>query len=89
MPVGRKEGDGPEVGGGRFEFESDGECAILRFASSEDSAGNLGSRRGVDQRDVLPFGELGGDFEQTTMRIDDQSKRVHGDELAVVEPGLQ
>jgi len=86
--VGRK-AEGPEIGGGVFKLEGDGEGAILGFADADDAAGFFGARGRMDQGQFVAFGELVANFEETSVGVDDEGEGVHGDEFSVVEASFQ
>jgi hypothetical protein len=85
VPVRRRKADGPEIRGRIFKLEGDGECAVLRFAYPDHATGHFCSTSGVEEPDSVALWQLDADFEQATVDIDRQRKRIHRDELSIVE----
>lgn len=85
VPVRRRKADGPEIRGRIFKLEGDGECAVLRFAYPDHTTGHFCSASGVDEPDFVALWQLHADFEQATVGIGRQRKRVHRDKRSIVE----
>jgi hypothetical protein len=89
LPVRRRKAEGPKIRGRIFKLEGDGEHAVLRFAYPDHTTGHLCSTSGVEEPNSVVLWQLEADFEQATVGIDHQRKRVHGDKLSIVEPRFQ